>query len=208
MMGLIKAAKCSLKCLDLTSVTRHGRGDRLLPRLRRRVAIWANGRPSAKHGFAECRHASQSIHATNSSNLSNLRHLQNGKFCLVFKERRMHEIPIDRMFGAPAATAHEQRVAQIADVVRRIPCVEGRANAARALRKLESDPDAVRALIDLLAIASSPPLRRLTGRYNKVGLLPGEALGRLKDDLADATNLEPVVVYAADLRTLIELVER
>jgi hypothetical protein len=41
MMGLIKAAKCSLKCLDLTSVTRHGRGDRLLPRLRRRVAIWA-----------------------------------------------------------------------------------------------------------------------------------------------------------------------
>ena len=120
----------------------------------------------------------------------------------------MHEIPIDRMFGAPAATAHEQRVAQIADVVRRIPCVEGRANAARALRKLESDPDAVRALIDLLAIASSPPLRRLTGRHNKVGLLPGEALGRLKDDLADATNLEPVVVYAADLRTLIELVER
>jgi len=118
----------------------------------------------------------------------------------------MHEIPIDRMFGAPAATAHEQRVAQIADVVRRIPCVEGRANAARALRKLESDPDAVRALIDLLAIASSPPLRRLTGRH-KVGLLPGEALQRLKDDLASAANLEPVVVYAADLRTLIELAE-
>jgi len=83
MMGLIKAAKCSLKCLDLTSVTRHGRGDRLLPRLRRRVAIWADGRV-AKHGFAECRHASQSIHGTNSSNLSNLRHLQNGKFLSCF----------------------------------------------------------------------------------------------------------------------------
>jgi hypothetical protein len=107
-----------------------------------------------------------------------------------------------------AEAAHEQRVAQIADIVHRIPGAEGRANAARALRKLETNPDAVRALIDLLAIASSPPLRRLTGRHNKVGLLPGEALGRLKDDLADATNLEPVVVYAADLRTLIELAER
>jgi hypothetical protein len=107
-----------------------------------------------------------------------------------------------------AQAAHERRVAQIADMVRRIPGAEGRANAIMALRKLKSNPDAVRALIDLLAIASSPPLRRLTGRDNKVGLLPGEALGRLKDDLADATNLEPVVVYAADLRTLIELVER
>jgi hypothetical protein len=38
--------------------------------------------------------------------------------------------------------------------------------------------------------------------------LPGEALERLKDDLANATNLEPVVVYAADLRTLIELADR
>jgi hypothetical protein len=107
-----------------------------------------------------------------------------------------------------AEAAHEQRVAQIADIVHRIPGAEGRANAARALRKLETNPDAVRALIDLLAIASSPPLRRLAGRHNKVGLLPGEALGRLKDDLADAINLEPVVVYAADLRTLIELAER
>jgi hypothetical protein len=57
-----------------------------------------------------------------------------------------------------------------------------------------------------LAIASSPPLRRLTSR-RKVGLLPGEALQRLKDDLANWTDLEPVVVYAADLRTLIELAE-
>ena len=105
------------------------------------------------------------------------------------------------------ALTHEQRVAQIADVVRRIPDAEGRANAVRALAKLKSDPDAVRALIDLLAIASSRPLRRLTGR-RKVGLLPGEALERLKDDLANATNLEPVVVYAADLRTLIGLAER
>jgi hypothetical protein len=106
-----------------------------------------------------------------------------------------------------AEAAHKQRVAQIADMVRRIPGAEGRANAAKALRKLESDPDAVRALIDLMAIASSPPLRRLTARH-KVGLLPGEALRRLKDDLANATNLEPVVVYAADLRTLIGLAER
>jgi hypothetical protein len=106
-----------------------------------------------------------------------------------------------------AEAAHEQRVAQIAHIVRRIPGAEGRANAARALAKLKSDPDAVRALVDLLAIASSPPLRRLTGRH-KVGLLPGEALERLKDDLANATNLEPVVVYAADLRTLIGLAER
>jgi hypothetical protein len=106
-----------------------------------------------------------------------------------------------------ADVAHEERLRLVADMVRRIPGAEGRANAARALRKLKSDPDAVRALIDLLAIASSPPLRRLTGRH-KVGLLPGEALRRLKDDLANATNLEPVVVYAADLRTLIGLAER
>jgi len=102
--------------------------------------------------------------------------------------------------------AHEERLKLAADMVRRIPGAEGRANAARALAKLESDPDAVRALIDLLAIASSPPLRRLTSR-RKVGLLPGEALQRLKDDLANWTDLEPVVVYAADLRTLIELAE-
>jgi hypothetical protein len=106
-----------------------------------------------------------------------------------------------------ADVAHEERLRLVADMVRRIPGAEGRANAARALRKLKSDPDAVRALIDLLAIASSPPLRRLTGRH-KVGVLPGEALRRLKDDLANATNLEPIVVYAADLRTLIELAER
>jgi hypothetical protein len=117
------------------------------------------------------------------------------------KERSARELERD-------APTHEQRVAQIADVVRRIPDAEGRANAVRALAKLKSDPDAVRALIDLLAIASSPPLRRLTGRHNTIGLLPGEALERLKDDLANATNLEPVVVYAADLRTLIGLAER
>ena len=84
---------------------------------------------------------------------------------------------------------------------------EGRENAARALAKRKSDPDAVRALVDLLAIESSPPLRRLTGR-RKAGLLPGEVLQRLKDDLANATALELVVVDAADLRTLIELAER
>jgi hypothetical protein len=111
-----------------------------------------------------------------------------------------------RQLERDAEAAHEQRIAQIADMVRRIPGAEGRANAGMALRKLESDPDAVRALTDLLAIASSPPLRRLTARH-KVGLLPGEALRRLKDDLANATNLEPVVVYAADLRTLIGLAE-
>jgi hypothetical protein len=60
-----------------------------------------------------------------------------------------------------------------------------------ALAKLESDPDTIRALIDLLAIASSPPLRRLTGRPN-VGHLPGEALQRLKDDLANATAMRPI----------------
>ena len=92
-------------------------------------------------------------------------------------------------------------------MVRRIPGAEGRTNAARALARLKSDPDAVRAFIDLLAIASSPPLRRLTGRHQVV-LSPGEALRRLKYDLANAANLEPVVVYAADLRTLIELAER
>jgi hypothetical protein len=113
----------------------------------------------------------------------------------------------DQLADRPFEAAHEQRVAQIADIVRRIPGAEGPANAARALRKLQSDPDAVRALIDLLAVASSPPLRRPTGRH-KVGLLPGEALQRLKDDLANAANLEPVVVYAADLRALIELAER
>lgn len=112
----------------------------------------------------------------------------------------------DQLADRPFEAAHEQRVAQIVDIICRIPGAEGRANAARALRKLESDPDAVRALIDLLAIASSPPLRRLTARH-KVGLSPGEALRRLKDDLANATNLEPVVVYAADLRTLIGLAE-
>ena len=68
-----------------------------------------------------------------------------------------------------------------------------------ALAKLKSDPYTIRALVDLSAIASSPPLRRLTAR-RKVGLLPGEALQRLKDDLANATDLEPVVVYAAGLR--------
>ncbi len=103
--------------------------------------------------------------------------------------------------------AHEERLKLAADMVRRISGAEGRANAAKALAKLESDPDAVRALVDLLAIASSPPLRRLTGRH-KVGLLPDEALQRLKDDLANATDLQPVVVYAADLRTLIELAQR
>ena len=101
---------------------------------------------------------------------------------------------------------HEEYLKLAADMVCRIPAAEGRANAARALAKLKRDPDAVRALVDLLAIASSPPLRRLTGR-RKVALLPGEALRRLKDDLANATDLEPVVVYAADLRTLIELTE-
>jgi hypothetical protein len=84
---------------------------------------------------------------------------------------------------------------------------EGRANAARALAQLKSDPDAVRALGDLFAVRSALPLRRLTGR-RKFGLLPGEALQRLKDDLANATDLEPVVVYAADLRALIKLAER
>jgi hypothetical protein len=103
--------------------------------------------------------------------------------------------------------AHEERLRQVADMVRRIAGAERRANAERALAKLKSDPDVVRALVDLLAIASSPPRRRLTGR-RKVGLLPGEALQRLKDDLSNATDLEPVVVYAADLRTLIELAER
>ncbi len=103
--------------------------------------------------------------------------------------------------------AHEERLKLAADMVRRISGAEGRANAAKALAKLESDPDAVRALVDLLATASSPPLRRLTGRH-KVGLLPDEALQRLKDDLANATDLQPVVVYAADLRTLIELAQR
>ena len=88
-------------------------------------------------------------------------------------------------------------------MVRRIPDAEGRDRAARALVKLKSDPDAVQALIDLLAIAFSPPLRR-TGR-RKVGHLPGEALLRLENDLGNAAGLDPVVVYAADLRTLIEL---
>ena len=106
-----------------------------------------------------------------------------------------------------ADATHEERLKLAADIVCRIPGAEGRANAARALAKLKSDPDAVRALMDLLAIASSPPLRRPTGR-RKVGLLPREALQRLKDDLANAANLEPVVVYAADLRALIELAER
>jgi hypothetical protein len=96
-------------------------------------------------------------------------------------------------------------VKQVADIVRRIPDAEGRDRAARALVKLESDPDAVRALIDLLAIASSPLLRR-RGRQ-KVGHSPGEALRRLKNDLGNAAGIEPVVVYAADLRTLIEMAE-
>jgi hypothetical protein len=39
------------------------------------------------------------------------------------------------------------------------------------------------------------------------GLLPADAIGRLKADLNNATGLEPVVVYAADLRILIEVVE-
>jgi hypothetical protein len=102
--------------------------------------------------------------------------------------------------------AHEERLKLAADMVSRIPGAEGRANAARALEKLKFDPDAVRGLIELLAMASSPPLRRLTSRRT-VGLLPGEVLQRLKDDLANWIDLEPVVVYAADLRTLIELTE-
>jgi pimeloyl-ACP methyl ester carboxylesterase len=105
-----------------------------------------------------------------------------------------------------ADVAHEERLKLAADMVRRIPGAEGRASATRALAKLKVDPDAVRGMIELLAIASSPPLRRLTSR-RKVGLLPGEALQRLNDDLANWTDLEPVVVYAADLRTLIELTE-
>ena len=39
-------------------------------------------------------------------------------------------------------------------------------------------------------------------------LLPGDAMRRLKVDLSNATGMEPVVVYADDLRILIELVER
>jgi hypothetical protein len=66
------------------------------------------------------------------------------------RERAARELERD------AQAAHEQRVAQIADLVRRIPDADVRANAARALRKLKSDPDAVRALIDLLAIATWP----------------------------------------------------
>jgi hypothetical protein len=46
---------------------------------------------------------------------------------------------------------------------------------------------------------------RLRGRQK---LLPADALWRLRFDLGDATGIEPVVVYAADLRTMIELVER
>jgi hypothetical protein len=44
-----------------------------------------------------------------------------------------------------------------------------------------------------------PPRRR--------GLLPSDAIRRLRHDLGTATDLEPVVVYAADLRTLLELFE-
>ena len=90
-------------------------------------------------------------------------------------------------------------------MVRRISGAEARANAAWALAKLESDPDAVRALIDLLAIASSPLLRP-SGRP-KVGHLPVEALRRLKNDLGNAADLEPVVVYGGDQRILIEMAE-
>jgi hypothetical protein len=39
-------------------------------------------------------------------------------------------------------------------------------------------------------------------------LLPADALRRLRLDLGDATGIEPVVVYAADLRTMIELFQR
>jgi hypothetical protein len=53
------------------------------------------------------------------------------------KERAATELERD------ADAAHEQRVAQIADMVRRIPGAEGRANATRALSKLKSNPDAV-----------------------------------------------------------------
>jgi hypothetical protein len=109
-------------------------------------------------------------------------------------------------FERVADAAREEHLKLVFDTIRRIPRAEGRANAARVLTRLKSDPDAVRALVDLLAVASSPPLSRLTSRH--IGLLPGEALRRLKDDLANAANLEPVVVYAADLRTLVESAER
>jgi hypothetical protein len=48
----------------------------------------------------------------------------------------------------------------------------------------------------------TPP--RWRGRQK---LLPGDAIRRLKADLSNATGMEPVVVYADDLRTLIEVVE-
>ena len=38
-------------------------------------------------------------------------------------------------------------------------------------------------------------------------LLPVDAIRRLKADLGTATGMEPVVVYASDLKTLIEVVE-
>lgn len=53
------------------------------------------------------------------------------------------------------------------------------------------------------AHGETPPRRR-GGRQK---LLPADAIRRLKADLSNATGMEPVVVYAADLRILIEVVE-
>jgi hypothetical protein len=47
---------------------------------------------------------------------------------------------------------------------------------------------------------------QLPRRRGRQKLLPADALCRLKHDLGNATDLEPVVVYAADLRTMLELV--
>lgn len=44
-------------------------------------------------------------------------------------------------------------------------------------------------------------------RAGRQKLLPGDIIGRLKADLGTAIGMEPVVVYADDLRILIEVVE-
>jgi hypothetical protein len=50
-----------------------------------------------------------------------------------------------------AAAEHDQRIVLLADMIRRLASTEARDRAARVLARLEGDPEAIQAVVDLLA---------------------------------------------------------
>ena len=50
--------------------------------------------------------------------------------------------------------------------------------------------------------------KTLSPRAVRKRVLPSEALRRLKADLGESSGIDPVVAYAADLRAVIEELER